>query len=252
MNNLDSGIPSSISPVKYADDLTNSEFLMATLPGQMQVSLDSVDSWAHSYGMKANANKTKDMVISCRRNPVIPPPLTLRGEPVERVFSFKLLGVVVSNDLGWGPHVEYMLSKVRPRIHYLRVARRAGLPSAVLLRIYQSFIRPVLEYGSPVWGGLPRGLSDELERVQRSCLRICGVPCEHLPTLESRRREASIRELKRILKDPSHPCHAFLHQVEKPQYDLRRRMQYKLPISLTERHKNSFLIRAMKELQNAH
>ncbi|KAI8499714.1 hypothetical protein Bbelb_227650 [Branchiostoma belcheri] len=36
--------------------------------------------------------------------------------------SVKLLGIVVSNDLNWGPHVEYMLAKVQPCIHYLRVA----------------------------------------------------------------------------------------------------------------------------------
>ncbi|KAI8517866.1 hypothetical protein Bbelb_038830 [Branchiostoma belcheri] len=205
MNDLDSGIPPSITPVKYVDDLTNSEFLMASLPGQMQVSLDSVDSWANSYGMKANAKKTKDM---------------------------------------------YTLSKVQPRIHYLRVARRAGLPSDVLLQIYKSFIRPVLEYGSPVWGGLPRGLSDDLDRVQKICLRICGLPPEQQPTLESRRREASIRELKRILKDPSHPCHTSIHPTEEPRYELRRRSQYKLPISRTERHKNSFVPRAIKDRQN--
>ncbi|KAI8485712.1 hypothetical protein Bbelb_365460 [Branchiostoma belcheri] len=53
----------------------------------------------------------------------VPPPLTLNGESGERVTSFKLLGIVVSNDLKWGPHVEYMLAKVQPRIYYLRVAR---------------------------------------------------------------------------------------------------------------------------------
>ncbi len=31
------------------------------------------------------------------------------------------------------------------------------------------FIRPVLEYASPVWGGLPKGLSEELERIQKRC-----------------------------------------------------------------------------------
>ncbi|KAI8507111.1 hypothetical protein Bbelb_155500 [Branchiostoma belcheri] len=53
----------------------------------------------------------------------VPPPLTLNGESGERVTSFKLLGILVSNDLKWGPHVEYMLAKVQPRIYYLRVAR---------------------------------------------------------------------------------------------------------------------------------
>ncbi|CAH1266849.1 Hypp3591 [Branchiostoma lanceolatum] len=111
MNSLDQGIPPSITPVKYADDLTNSEFLMASMPGLMQVALDKVNVWANSFCMSANAKKTKDMVISCRRSPVSPPPLTLNGEPVERVTSFKLLGIVISNDLTWGPHVEYTLTK---------------------------------------------------------------------------------------------------------------------------------------------
>ncbi|KAI8502737.1 tripeptidyl-peptidase II Tpp2, partial [Branchiostoma belcheri] len=113
--------------------------------------------------------------------------------------------------------------------------------TVVLLQIYKSFIRPVLEYGSPVWGGLPRGLSDDLDRVQKTCLKICGLSPKQLPTLESRRREASVRELRRILKDPCHPCHAFIQPTEEPRYELRRRSQYKLPVSRTERHKNSLV-----------
>ncbi|XP_035682747.1 uncharacterized protein LOC118420146 [Branchiostoma floridae] len=166
MNSLDKGIPISVAPVKYADDLTNTELLMGSLPGQMQLAINEVDSWAKSYSMAANVKKTKDMVVSCRKEAVNPPPLTLNGENVERVRRFKLLGVIVSDDLSWGPHIEYMLSKVSPRIHYLRLSKRAGLPADVLLQIYKTFIRPVLEYGSPVWGGLPRGLAEELEKVQ--------------------------------------------------------------------------------------
>ncbi|XP_066299133.1 uncharacterized protein [Branchiostoma lanceolatum] len=210
MNSLDKGIPISVAPVKYADDLTNTELLMGSLPGQMQPAINEVDSWAKSYSMAANVKKTKDMVISCRKEAVNPPPLTLNGERVERVRKFKLLGVIVSDDLSWGPHIDYILSKVRPRLHYLRLSKRAGLPADVLLDIYKAFIRPVLEYGSPVWGGLPRGLAEELEKVQRSCCRIISIPYEQLPTLESRRREATTRELRRVVADPTHPCHQFL------------------------------------------
>ncbi|KAI8513286.1 biological adhesion [Branchiostoma belcheri] len=53
-------------------------------------------------------------------------------------------------DLTWDEHVKGIISKVQPRIHYLRLARKSGLPSDVLLSIYTSFIRPVMEYGSPV------------------------------------------------------------------------------------------------------
>ncbi|KAI8488228.1 hypothetical protein Bbelb_340770 [Branchiostoma belcheri] len=250
MNSLDNNIPQSVTPVKYADDLTNSELLMGSLPGQMQVAINEVDTWAKSYSMAANVGKTKDMVISCRRESVIPPPLTLNGETIERVPAFKLLGVIVSNDLSWGAHVEYMLSKVRPRLHYLRLSKRAGLPVDVLLQIYKTFVRPVLEYASPVWGGLPRGLADELEKVQKICCRIIGIPSGQLPTLEERRREASVRELRRVMADDTHPCQQFLEPGRRTTYQLRRQTSsYKIPLSRTERHRQSFIPRSLNILQ---
>ncbi|CAH1253777.1 IGFALS [Branchiostoma lanceolatum] len=189
-------------------------------------------------------------VISCRKEAVNPPPLTLNGERVERVRKFKLLGVIVSDDLSWGPHIDYILSKVRPRLHYLRLSKRAGLPADVLLDIYKAFIRPVLEYGSPVWGGLPRGLAEELEKVQRSCCRIISIPYEQLPTLESRRREATTRELRRVVADPTHPCHQFLQPATECQYQLRRAPRFKLPLSRSNRHSQSFIPRALAMLNH--
>jgi len=247
MNCLDENIHRSVTPVKYADDLTNSECLMGSLPGILQTSMTAVESWAASYSMEANAKKTKDMVISCRRVPVNPPPLMLGGQPVERVTKFKLLGVIVTHDLTWDEQVKSMVSKAQPRIHYLRLAKRAGLPSDLLLTIYTSFIRPIVEYGSPVWGGLPKTLSDELEKIQKLCCKIIGVDHHLLPTLQSRRHEASMRELQRILKDPTHPCRQFLPPVVKTQYNLRRNVEMKTPHSKTSRHKMSFVPRTLAQ-----
>ncbi|CAH1273057.1 PKD1L3 [Branchiostoma lanceolatum] len=78
------------------------------------------------------------------------------------------------------------------------------------LQIYTTLIRPVLEYSSQVWGGLPRGLSDEVEMVQKTCCRIIGIPSDQLPTLEKRRREAYVREFGRVVADETHPCRHFL------------------------------------------
>ncbi|KAI8482030.1 hypothetical protein Bbelb_402060 [Branchiostoma belcheri] len=213
---------------------------MGSLPGLMQTSMTAVQSWATSYSMEANAKKTKDMVISCRKDPVNPPPLMLNGQPVERVKKFKLLGVTVTSDLTWDEHVKGIISKVQPRIHYLRLAKKYGLPSDVLLSIYTSFIRPVMEYGSPVWGGLPKTLSNELEKIQKLCCKIIGTEHQQLHTLEFRRHEASLRELQRILKDTTHPCRLFLPPVVQTPYNLRRRTRLKPPLSRSNRHKNSF------------
>ncbi len=71
-----------------------------------------------------------------------------------------------------------------------------------------------LEYCSPVWGGLPQYLKEELERVQRRNLRIIGLlfNLTMVPdiTLESG-REKKWRHIEihlvSITGDPSHCCY---------------------------------------------
>jgi len=56
------------------------------------------------------------------------PPLfaILKGIPVERVKTFKLLGVHVTNDLKWMQHVDAISSKVSPRLYFLKQLKRSG------------------------------------------------------------------------------------------------------------------------------
>jgi len=76
------------------------------------------------------------------------PPLfaTLKGIPVERVKTFKLLGVHVTNDLKWMQHVDAISSKVSPRLYFLKQLKRSGAGPMGLLFFYVTAIRPVLEY----------------------------------------------------------------------------------------------------------
>ncbi len=126
---------------------------MGSLPGLTQKALDSVVEWGQEFTLAMNGAKTVDMVISARREDNIPSPPSpvISGHAISRVSTFKLLGVQISSDLSWDAHVKYMISKVRPRIYYLCAAKKAGLPCDVLVQVYLTFIRPVLEYASPVW-----------------------------------------------------------------------------------------------------
>lgn len=69
---------------------------------------------------------------------------------------------------------------------------------------------PILKAGfdASVWGGLPQGLSDELERIQICCL-IIGISTSSLPSLSENRDEATIHTFTNILKDNSLPLPAF-------------------------------------------
>ena len=61
-----------------------------------------------SNNMQINKDKTKEMVITTSRTvslPLLP--------DIERVDSFKLLGTVVSNDLKWNRHINYITHRVK-------------------------------------------------------------------------------------------------------------------------------------------
>ena len=72
-----------------------------------------------------NDRKTKELLIgSMITDP--PPPVSLNGTPVERVTTFKLLGVHVASDLKWAQHVNAITSKAASRLHFLKQLKRSG------------------------------------------------------------------------------------------------------------------------------
>ena len=137
--------------------------------------------------------------------------------------NFKLLGVWVQNDLEWNTHVDEITKKANKRLFFLRECRKSFLPLEVGLTTYTTKIRPLLEYASPVWSGIPNYLEEELEYVQQRSLKILCLKKDALPTLKERREKATTNELKRIQDDPSNPCNRFLSSAIKSKYDLRRK-----------------------------
>ena len=58
--------------------------------------------------MKLNSKKCKEMIINFMQYSPFPPgPLTIGGSVIERVVTYKLLGVYISEDLSWNVHRAY-------------------------------------------------------------------------------------------------------------------------------------------------
>ena len=87
-------------------------------------------------------------------------------------YFLKLLGVIVSQDLTWNSHVDYILKKANSRLYALRQLKNAGLARDDLFQIYCSLIQPCIEYASPVWSDLTQNLINIIESVQKRALRI--------------------------------------------------------------------------------
>ena len=91
---------------------------------------------------------------------------------------------------------------------------RAGIYESDIIQVYISIIRSVLEYACPVWHpGLSKTQSNEIERVQKRCLRIIYPKLTYtgvllisgLDTLHAR-RENITRDLFTQKRNYIHGC----------------------------------------------
>ena len=74
------------------------------------------------------------------------PPLG-SAHAVERVMTFKLLGVRVANDLKWTYHVDAVTSQISSRLYFLKQLKRSGAEPDDLLCFYTTAVRPGAEEG---------------------------------------------------------------------------------------------------------
>ena len=213
---------SFVSPyIKYVDDTSVLTISEDPHNPALQEASDSLSDWCEESGMVPNPKKCKEMVIYFGKkysNDDIPL-LTVGGQRIERVFSFKLLGVIFSSDLSWDKHVTYILNKVSKRYFVIYQLTKIGLPSREILVIYCSIIRSVLEYACPVWhSGLTKSQSNDIERVQRRCFKIIYPDLSYREALSisgldklSVRRENIARNLFTDIKNPTHVLHGLLN-----------------------------------------
>jgi len=138
----------------------------------MQSHVDELTGQASKVGMIINVKKTREMLIG-RALKVSMPPVVLNSQPIQRVDILKLLGVDISNDLKWAQHVNVISLKATFRLYFLKQLKRAGAGAGDLLCFYNTIVRPVLEYASPVWhSSFTAAQTESLESLQKRTIRI--------------------------------------------------------------------------------
>ena len=122
--------------VKFVDDTTLLEIVPRCSPSLMCTVFDEISQFASSRGMELNPKKCKEMIISFLKYSLASDNIIyVSGLPVERVSSFKLLGLLISDDLSWNCHVDYVIQKAISRLYALRLLKKAGLSHSDLVNI---------------------------------------------------------------------------------------------------------------------
>ncbi|PIK52324.1 orf2 [Apostichopus japonicus] len=92
--------------IKFADDTAMAGLIRGNDDGAYLCQLQSFVDYCDSNFLQLNISKTKEMIIDFRRNAVEPPPVMIKGKEVERVHSYKYLGISPQNSLTWDGHVD--------------------------------------------------------------------------------------------------------------------------------------------------
>ncbi len=262
------GLAGKISPGTlvnlFADDIVMYKVIKSSGDYKgLQEDIFGVSSFMGNQYLQLNATKCKFMLITKRRSHSIhPPPLILDNSVLQRVYSYKYLGLTFSADLSWRPHISAVSKKSKRLVGLVYRRFSAHASSEALVMLYKSFVRPHLEYASAAWCPYHRGEIQLLESVQKFALKVCLKAWDHsmsyndmlessgVCSLEHRRMVGRVSHLFKILNNLTHfPTNDI--QPKDTTYKTRQQNSHSLKpiICRTLAYKNSF-VPATVELWN--
>ena len=99
----------------------------------------------------------------------------MNGHKLDISFSITQLGLSISSNITWKPHINSTAKYASQKLGFLSRARGNSSLSQ-LLTIYKSQIHPSLEYCSHIWGGAPKSSLHLLYRVHSKAIRLINNP----------------------------------------------------------------------------
>ena len=159
--------------------------------------------------MAFNPSKCEVVRVTRKRKPTRAT-YTIHNHNLTQAKHGKYLGVTISENLGWNPHVDAISKKANNSLSFLR-RNLAACPSDIKDKCYQTMVRPILEYASPSWAPHTARNKQQLEGVQRRAARFVfgdyrrtSSPTDMISqlgweSLEHRRTSAKLLMLYRIM-----------------------------------------------------
>ena len=210
--------------------------------------LESKLTWHGRFGCA----KTKNLTSLPNSNQA----LYIEDDIVDIVNQHEHLGVIMNKQLEWHDHIQQIIASTSQRAGLLRWMSR-DLRPATIEKLFIYFLRPKLEYASPVWNGnlLARDAL-ALERIQaavaRSILRASFYTPKTLmlqqlnwPSLCWRREVLSLTFFQSLIHTRPPPLDSCLFPFASATStrSLRKPKQLILPRANTSKYANSFFFR---------
>jgi hypothetical protein len=176
--------------LKYADDIRlflpslKNDNCCASMQAMLQSDINGLSQWAIQSGLSFNIEKCFSVSFGrssvCRHYSIL-------GSPIPLKESFNDLGVTVQCPVNFNLHVDKVVAKAFSKLGLINKIFRCSNKKNIV-RLYKSFIRPIVEYSSIIWCPYTSNNINKIERVQK---RMCRM----LPNLKGLSYQNQLRRM---------------------------------------------------------
>ncbi|KAK3553753.1 hypothetical protein QTP70_009192 [Hemibagrus guttatus] len=131
--------------IKYADDTTDVGRISNNDESTYREEIQSLSAWCSMTNLTLNATKTKELIVDFRKsNSSRHSPIYINRSKVERVSSFKFLGVHISEDLSWHLNTSTLVRKAQQCLYFLGRFKKVHPSHKILTNFYRCIIESFL------------------------------------------------------------------------------------------------------------
>ena len=147
--NIFLNVDDPINALMYADDL----ILLSETKEGLQKQIDKLSDYCDQWKLNINLKKTKIMIFN-RGNNLIKSVFTANNVLLENVKSMKYLGFIINaKNCSFSPTLDHLCVKAHRVIYALNSKIKISkYPIKLALKLFNTLIKPILLYGSEVWG----------------------------------------------------------------------------------------------------
>lgn len=117
-------------------------------------------------------NPLKCSIISFSKTQIVEYEYSIGDSILSRVNEVKDLGVIFDTKLNFEQHITYSVNKALRKLYYILRVSREFNDINVICKLYETLIKPIVMYASPVWSPIYMIHSNKLENVQHKFFRL--------------------------------------------------------------------------------
>ena len=174
INDLPNGIESLVK--LYADDVLIMRSITTSDDHQiLQNDLIKLTHWSSIWQMPFNLTKCEHLIVTNKPCPSICP-YKINEHTLQRVDSIKYLGLTISHNLSWSPHIATIVGKANTVLAFFQ-RNFTQCQRDLKVKCSLTYIQPIVEYAATVCSPYTQCNIHSVEMIQLKAARLVTLQC---------------------------------------------------------------------------